>query len=256
MGKTEYIVSIIIFNLFFIVFIVSIIIFIKQYRLKKKEHAIMLYNQQIEHQKELLSTQIEIQTQTMQHIGREIHDNIGQKLTLASLYAQQIVFENKNNQNQNIESIGALINDSLIELRQLSKSLTDNTIESETIVTLLQSECEKVNTIKTCNLTFNKPASNIAISYQIKSVLVRITQEFIQNSIKHANCNVISLNLHVTNTNLKLILEDDGNGFDVKKTFSSGIGLNNMKKRTEVIGGNYSLQSSKNGTKLIIEILL
>lgn len=256
MGKTEYLISILIFNLFFIFFIAAIVIFIRQYKMKKKEHDIMLYNQQIEHQKELLSTQIEIQTQTMQHIGREIHDNIGQKLTLASLYAQQIVFENKNNDNQNIESISTLINNSLVELRQLSKSLTDNTIESENIVTLLKVECKKVNTIKNCSLKFNKPANNIAVSYQIKSVLVRICQEFIQNSVKHANCNSISLNLHITNTNLLLTLEDDGVGFDIKKKKISGIGLSNMKKRSEVIGGNYSMQSSKNGTKLSIEILL
>lgn len=256
MGQTEYIISIIIFNLFFILFIVAIFIFIRQYQLKKKEHATLLYNQQIEHQKELLSTQIEIQTQTMQHIGREIHDNIGQKLTLASLYAQQIVFENKNELNKNIENISEIINNSLIELRQLSKSLTDNSIENESIVKLLHTECDKVNAIKKCAFSFNKPANQIAVSYQIKSVLVRISQEFIQNSIKHANCNLISLNLHITNTNLLLQLEDDGKGFNTKKISVDGIGLNNMKKRTEVIGGKYDLQSSKNGTKLIIEIPL
>jgi signal transduction histidine kinase len=256
MGKTEYVISILIFNLFFILFIVGIFIFIRQYRLKKKEHETMLYNQQIEHQKELLSTQIEIQTQTMQHIGREIHDNIGQKLTLASLYAQQIVYENKANGNQNIENISEIINTSLAELRQLSKSLTDNSIETETIVYLIQKECDKVNAIKKCDFKFNKPANQIQLSYQIKSVLIRISQEFIQNSIKHANCKQISLNLHVTNTNLQLQLEDDGCGFDTKKNIVNGIGLNNMKKRTEVIGGTYDLNSSKNGTKLTIEIPL
>jgi signal transduction histidine kinase len=256
MGQTEYIISIIIFNLFFILFIVAIIVFIRQYRLKKKEHITMLYNQQIEHQKELLSTQIEIQTQTMQHIGREIHDNIGQKLTLASLYAQQIVFENKSEVNQNIENISNIINKSLIELRQLSKTLTDNSIETESIVSLLQVECDKVNAIKKCIFNYNKPSNQIQISYQVKSVLVRISQEFIQNSIKHANCEEISLSLHITNTNLLLQLEDDGKGFEIKKTSSNGIGLNNMKKRTEVIGGTYHLQSSKTGTKLTIEIPL
>jgi signal transduction histidine kinase len=256
MGKTEYVISILIFNLFFILFIVGIFIFIRQYRLKKKEHTTMLYNQQIEHQKELLSTQIEIQTQTMQDIGREIHDNIGQKLTLASLYAQQIVYENKTNPNQNIQSISEIIDASLIELRQLSKSLTYNTIENESIVTLLQAECHKVNDLINCEFAYNKPANQIQISYQIKSVLLRISQEFIQNSIKHAVCKQILLNLHITNTNLFLELSDNGKGFDTKKTSSNGIGLNNMKKRTDVIGGTYDLQSSKNGTKLTIEIPL
>ena len=95
MGKTEIIITIFLFNVFFILFIIGIIVFIRQYKLKKNEHNIMLQNQYEEHQKELLSNQIEIQKQTMQDIGREIHDNIGQKLTLASLYSQQLAYENK-----------------------------------------------------------------------------------------------------------------------------------------------------------------
>ena len=95
MGKTETIITIFIFNIFFILFIVAVVVFIKQYKTKKKEHTAMLLFQKEQHQQELLFAQIEIQQQTMQHIGREIHDNIGQKLTLASLYTQQLAFENK-----------------------------------------------------------------------------------------------------------------------------------------------------------------
>ncbi len=255
MGETEYIISIIIFNLFFIFFIVAIFIFVRQYRIKKKEHNTMLYNQQIEHQKELLSTQIEIQYQTMQHIGREIHDNIGQKLTLASLYTQQLAYENKAPLiNESIDNISKIINSSLSELRQLSKSLTDNKIENLSVVDLLFEEVNKVNELQKCELTFNKIANQIAIPYQTKSILVRISQEFIQNSIKHANCSSILLDLYGTTSNLKLTLKDNGNGFNTNNKTGTGIGLNNMKKRTEMIGGTFNLESDKTGTKLYIEI--
>ena len=53
---------------------------------------------------------------------------------------------------------------------------------------------------------------------------------------------------------LILSLEDDGKGFEIERVHSNGIGLTNMKKRTEIIGGNYHLQSNENGTKLVIEI--
>ena len=109
----------------------------------------ILNDQHTEHQKEILSAQIEIQNQTMQHIGREIHDNIGQKLTLASLYTQQLAYENKAPQiNENIENISAIINQSLSELRALSKSLTDDSISNSTIVELLQNECKIINELK------------------------------------------------------------------------------------------------------------
>ena len=210
-----------------------------------------------QHQEQLFNTQIEIQTQTMQHIGREIHDNIGQKLTLASLYTQQLAYENKTSQiNGSIESISAIINQSLSELRELSKSLTDNFIDSNSISSLLESECLKINELKIAKVIFTTNANQIKLDYQRKSILLRITQEFIQNSIKHANCNNISISLHISNNLLQLKLADDGKGFDVNASqlTKSGIGLSNMKKRAELIGGKYDIQSNSNGTKIVVEI--
>ena len=255
MGKTEIILTIILFNLFFVLFIIGIFIFIKEYKLKKKEHNSMLLHQKEEHQKELLSTQLEIQQQTMQHIGREIHDNIGQKLTLASLYTQQLAYENKAPHiNENIENISTIINESLSELRELSKSLTNNVIDVNSLSKLLKEECNKINDAKICNVHFKSEAETIQLSYQIKSILLRITQEFIQNSIKHSKCKSIEINLKSTIENIELVLNDDGIGFDTTKNHN-GIGLINMKKRTELLGGIFLLESINNkGTTLSIKL--
>ncbi|CAM3661526.1 ATP-binding protein [Flavobacterium gelidilacus] len=256
MGKTEIIITIIIFNLFFILFLIGIILFIKQYKLKKKEHNAMLLNQEENHQKELLSNQLEIQTQTMQHIGREIHDNIGQKLTLASIYAQQLAFENKAPHiNENIENIGGIINQSLVELRQLSKSLTDDAIEDNSIIDLIENECVRINDLKKCEVIFKYELKIIVDSYQIKSILFRITQEFLQNSIKHSKCKIINISLKKSENSIQLELQDDGVGFNINTIESKGIGLSNMKKRTEILNGTFDLESKINfGTNLMIQI--
>jgi len=259
MGETTIIIiSLIIFNLVLIVFISAIVIFVRQYRIKKKAHlAEIKYIDEI-HKQELLETQVEIQSQTMKHIGREIHDNIGQKLTLVSLYTQQLAFENKAPQiNQNIENISEIINESLIELRQLSKSLTDNYLEDKSIIELIEQECKRINDLKKCKVSLDSN-SNITIeSYQIKSFLFRITQEFLQNSIKHSMCKNIFVSLHQSHDTIKLILKDNGKGFTIEKIKSKGIGLKNIKKRTKLIGGSFLLKSEKNiGTKLTIEIPL
>ncbi|WP_130735629.1 sensor histidine kinase [Flavobacterium sp. J27] len=255
MGKSEIIVTIILFNLFFILFLLGIIVFIKQYKQKKKEHENKLFLQQKEHEQELLTTQLEIQTQTMQYIGREIHDNIGQKLTLASLYTQQLAYENKApNITENIENISTIINDSLGELRQLSKSLTDNNIEQNSLVDLIKQECKKISELKKCEVHFSCQESIDIPSYQSKSILLRITQEFIQNSIKHSKCKNITVTLEKRRNYIQLTLKDDGIGFDISQQ-SNGIGLLNMKKRSEMIDGTYTLESKENnGTKLIIQI--
>lgn len=256
--RTIIIISLIIFNLVLIVFISAIVIFVRQYRLKKKAHLAEIKDIDELHKQELLETQVEIQSQTMKHIGREIHDNIGQKLTLASLYTQQLAFENKAPQvNKNIENISEIINQSLKELRQLSKSLTDNSIEDQAIFDLLKQECNRINDLKKCNVTFRSNSELEIDSYQIKSFLFRISQEFLQNSIKHAKCKNIQVILEVHKDQISLILKDDGIGFTLNKLKSKGIGLLNMEKRTKLIGGSFHLESEKNiGTTVTIEIPL
>ena len=186
MEQEEIILFIIIVSLAIAAFISAILLFIVFYRKKMMLRIKENESTRLNHQKEILSTQIEIQTQTMQHIGREIHDNIGQKLTLASLYGQQLIFENKVPDSQvEIDKIVAIINQSLSELRELSKSLTNNIIDTNDIVKLLESECNKIKDLKVVSVNFSCNQKKINLDYQSKSILVRILQEFIQNSIKH-----------------------------------------------------------------------
>ena len=80
-------------------------------------------------------------------------------------------------------------------------------------------------------------------------------QEFFQNSIKHAACKNIQVSLINNEDFIELILQDDGKGFDTKNANGKGIGLSNIKKRTELINGNFALQSELGkGTNLTIEI--
>lgn len=258
MEQAETVTFIIVVNIILLVFIIGTVLFIIQYRKRKIEYESEKNILTENYAKELLSTQLEMQTQTMQHIGREIHDNVGQKLTLASLYTQQLAYENKAPQiNDKIENISNIINESLAELRQLSKSLTDDTINENCINELLLQECNKVTDLKNYSVAFNSNQKNIVLPYQTKSILLRIVQEFLQNSIKHADCKNIQVALNTSGNTLQLLLQDDGKGFETNKISENGIGLNNMKKRTELIGGTYIFKSKvNNGTKLTISIPL
>ncbi|MFD2288477.1 two-component sensor histidine kinase [Pedobacter petrophilus] len=257
MGKTELLITIILFNLFFVLFVVAIMVYIKKYKLRKREYLDEIKIKNEIHQKEILTTQLEIQQATMQQIGRELHDNIGQKLTLVSLYTQQLVYENKVPQeNERIEQIYQIINSSLQDLRSLSKNLTnDNVIENE-MVTLIQEEVNHINALKRCKVIFEHNFEKIDLEFVKKNVLLRITQEFLQNSLKHAQCNNIIIQLNsYPGFLLALEIKDDGVGFDDAKITADGIGLKNMKKRAEIIGGKFTLESKANlGTKLTITL--
>lgn len=256
MGKGEIITTLIFFNIILITFIIGIVVFVRQYRLKKKQHLSEIENIDELHQQEILETQVEIQIQTMKHIGREIHDNIGQKLTLASLYAQQILLEQNGQQtNEKVSEIGNIIDNSLQELRQLSKSLTSDAIKQLSLVELIKAECEKLNKLKECKIHFKDNSKNKTLGYQTKSILFRIIQEFFQNSIKHAKCQNVWVTLSKNKEGIELVLEDDGKGFNTDILNKNGIGLKNMKKRTQLIGGDFNLISQRGkGTSLTIKI--
>ncbi len=255
MGKTELLIVIILFNIFFVMFVVAVMIYIRNYRQRKKEYLNEIEIKNEIHQRELLATQLEIQQATMQQIGRELHDNIGQKLTLVSLYVQQMLYENKVPEvNERIDQVSQIINQSLQDLRSLSKTLTDDNINQKEIVTLIQEEVDNTNSFKKCNVSFEHNFKQLDLDFVHKNVLLRITQEFIQNSIKHSQCRNISISLNTSENVLwELKIKDDGIGFDDAKIVSNGIGLTNMKNRAEIIGADFKLESKENiGTALHI----
>lgn len=255
MGKTELLITLILFNIFFVLFVAAIMVYIRKYKQRKKEYLIEIEIKNEIHQKELLATQLEIQQATMQQIGRELHDNIGQKLTLVSLYTQQLLYENKVPEvSERIEQVSQIINQSLQDLRSLSKTLTDDNISQKEIVTLIQEEVDNTNSFKKCKVNFKHNFENLDLDFVQKNMLLRITQEFIQNSIKHSRCKNIFIDLNTSDESFwELNIKDDGVGFDRSRITSNGIGLTNMKNRAEIIGADFSLESQKNmGTTLNI----
>lgn len=254
MGQAEYDIFIVLATLILLAFIGGIIVFIFQYHKRKLiyEKEKQMINTQ--HSQDMLTAQLEIQEQTMQDIGREIHDNVGQRLTLASIYTNQLSFENQYPLiTERIETIANIINESLAELRQLSKSLTDQTTETKELAELVQNECDKARAIKDCTISchFN---TSVFVSGTLKKFILRIIQEFIQNSLKHSGCKNINLNFDYNDKGLSIVASDDGKGFDMnsyEERNDKGIGILNMRKRAELMGAVFAINSEINkGTTL------
>lgn len=255
MQKTELIIFIVVAILILFIFVIGIVLFVVRYSKRKRDHEAEKEILATRHAKEIVNTQLEIQLQTMQHIGREIHDNVGQQLVLASLYTQQLALENKAPQvTEKIENIGRIIDFSLAELRKLSKSLIDDAISGKSLSELIQQEVEKIGKLKKCMINFEAGYNGKELSYQDKNVLLRIVQEFLQNSIKHSSCHQISIALKKEGEALLLKLSDDGKGFDPTTIVGKGIGLANIRKRAGIINAYCSITSNPGkGTILIIE---
>ena len=245
MGKAEITIFIVLVNVILLILITGIVIFVFQYRKRK-----MLYEKEKaatekQHKLDLLNNQLRVQQQTMQFIGSEIHDSVAQKLTLASIYSQKLEFENKHpGILDSIGKISSIINDSLSELRELAKTLTNSDIQYTGFDELLRTEQRQVNDAGICKVQLQGDFRR-EMSITVKSFLLRVIQEFIQNSLKHSGCNTINITVADLPQGLSVVVSDNGGGFDIDQVQSNGIGLGNMKRRIHLIGGTFNLQSGK-----------
>lgn len=235
-----------------VAFVFSFLVIMLIYRKGKLKHSRDIKIMEEKFTQEILNNQLEIQQQTMQHIGREIHDNIGQKLTLAMLYMQKLDTENNNASTQKkITSISAIINESLRDLRSLSKNLTDTNGMDTDLYELISNECMKVNAAGSCVAELQSNTHQIKVSQALRNFVLRILQEFLQNSLKHAMCTEIKVQLYKYPKGLAINVFDNGKGFMSNDETHTGIGLRNMKKRAEIIGADLLIESSPGaGTKM------
>ncbi len=256
MGQTEIYIFIFLASLIVGVFIVGIILFIIQYRRRVVEYEQEKQLTEILHQAEMQKAQLEMQAFTMQDIGRELHDGIGQRITLASIYHRQLCSEIRDDAVKDRHTeVANILKGTLAELRNISKELASDAMYDIELHELLQQEIDTIS--RSGAVLVETQLDHLpALPFRQAKFVVRIFQEFVQNSLKYADCKTICCRLFKQNETVILELSDDGKGFNIHEA-RSGIGLNNMQRRAELIGAVIRIQSQPGeGTSLHLELPL
>ncbi len=208
---------------------------------------------------ELLKSQLEIQEQTLKNISQEIHDNVGQVLTLAKL---NLATTNVADQaaNEKIKTSQHLIGKAIQDLRDLSKSLNTEYVEEMGLLRSIEYELELLQKTETIETAFSIEGKVVKFEKQKELILFRIIQETIHNIIKHAAAKKISAAISFANEEMKIVIKDDGKGFDLTplndvSNQSFGLGLRNMTNRATLIGAKFSIASIlEQGTEVYISL--
>ncbi|MBL0357975.1 MAG: hypothetical protein IPP72_14335 [Chitinophagaceae bacterium] len=201
----------------------------------------------------LLQSQLEMQEYTFQHIAREIHDNIGQKLTLAKLYLNTLSYCDTNTTRSSVNDSLELITESISGLSDVSRSMSTEMILQNGLVKGIEMEVANVKKAGLYQVAFNISGNEIFLSGNAELVIFRIVQECLNNFLKHADGNYISIGLNYTNDRLILDINDNGKGFDIDKQVN-GAGLINIRKRAVLLKGDCKINSCNKGTSIIINI--
>lgn len=202
----------------------------------------------------ILKTQLEIQEQTFSHISQEIHDNIGQVLSLVRLNMStfsHMLPEEK------FETTDQLLGKAIKDLRYLSHSLQTNRIHDIGIlesIRQLMITLQKTGRYKT---SLQIADSFTGIDKDTDLILFRMIQECVNNIIKHASATAIAVDIQGDHTDTTVTISDNGSGFDPEKLKKAGhgIGLQNIFNRAKMIHATVDIKSAPaNGTTITLQI--
>jgi two-component system, NarL family, sensor kinase len=240
---------------FILILFLSVFLIMLVYKHQKKGIA---YSREIEdlrvkYENTLLQSQLEVQEQTFQHIAREIHDNIGQKLTLAKLYLNTLSYSSLEEVRLSVSESLDLITDSISSLSDVSRSMGTEVLLNNGLVKGIELELNKLQKTGLYQCDFKVNGQEIFLNANTEIVIFRIVQECINNFLKHAKGRCESIYLHYTADELELIIRDDGQGFEANSS-SPGAGLINIKKRAAMLNGFCNIDSCGTGTTITIKI--
>ncbi|MDO5981467.1 sensor histidine kinase [Flavivirga spongiicola] len=227
----------------FILIITMISLFIL---FQKRKNALILKNKFAEKhfEQEISKAQIEIREETFRNISWELHDNIGQLLTLAKIQLQN---------DSPVNEVKGTLDKCIKELRDLSKLISPDALKNMSLEQAVADEINRFNRLNFIESQLIIKGQQTKIDSKIEIVFFRILQEFFSNTIKHAKATHLDILLDYQTDMLIITAEDNGLGFDIKKQKGSGIGLNNIKNRAKLVNANATILSKPNkGTKLTI----
>jgi two-component system, NarL family, sensor kinase len=247
------------------IFVIVVLFFLFDFALKyqKRNGEFEIEKQQLQSQfsQTLLQTQLEIQEQTLKTISQEIHDNVGQVLTLAKLNLATTSVED-HQVSEKIKTTQQLIAKAIQDLRDLSRSLNTDYVEEMGLVRSVEYELDMLKKTGTIETEFSITGKVLRLDKQKELILFRIVQEAIHNTVKHAAAKKITAHMQFSENELSISIADDGKGFDLnplkdEANQSFGLGLRNMKNRATLMGAKFLMNSNiGNGTEVYISLPL
>ncbi|MBT4679948.1 MAG: histidine kinase [Flavobacterium sp.] len=205
------------------------------------------YQLELAHQKEVTLQYTSVQESERKRIAELLHDDIGNKLNILSLWINnEDSLNNKRSREVIKQQIPALIE----ATRTISHSLYPVNLEKFGLILTLEALISNVNESLPIQLIVNHDYQKRPISFEVQ--IYRIIQEFLSNVIKHAKASNMLIHIRDTETSLALILSDNGVGFD-NSILKKGMGLKNIDSRIKSINAFSKWKSKKgNGSRLII----
>jgi signal transduction histidine kinase len=229
---------------------IGLIVFVTYFFKAKKKAILAEQANKLRYEQNLSHTKVEVRAQTLGYISRELHDNVGQLLSVAKLSVGHM-----KPAPSNAQELNEILDQTATEVRSISHSLSAERHSNFSLIDALQKEVARIEKIGLIQFTINIEAYHAELDADQEVILFRIIQEFIANSLKHSEASQLSILIQKPEPHsLELSLSDNGMGYDTDQ-YAAGSGLLNMHTRAEMLQAKLVLSSTpQGGTQLILSL--
>lgn len=243
---------VIIFTVTLLIIVLTMIFVYVIFTRKKTTLLIEQKEKDMHFEKELATSQVEMKEQTLNYIGQELHDDLGQKLSVVRLRHNQLIAKLSNAEKEELIELNELLGECIQDIRNLSKTLITEQIIHFGLVESIEREIQRIQKLKLLKIELKTEKHDIDITPKHGLILFRIIQESINNILKHSRAKNVLVELEDDHERLKITISDNGKGFNTN-IIGDGSGLKNMALRAKLIQAEFSIQSKlEEGTKTSI----
>lgn len=232
---------------------------------------LMLRNRQKSRQKEQLNAErlaqqelrtkaiLEAEEKERVRIAKELHDGLGQQLSAAKMNIASLrsrIVTGQEGQLELLENAVALVDDAVKEVRSVSHDMMANALIRNGLASAVRDFVHRLGAGGTIRTELEIVGLNDRLDPGIEMMLYRVLQELVNNILKHARANLVSIQLIRHEDSILLQVEDNGVGFDADEMEKSdGIGMANIRSRVGLVNGSFYIDSQPgHGTTATIEV--
>jgi len=197
---------------------------------------------------------IQSQEQERTRIGRELHDDITQRLAMLAIELEQLQ-SNPSQVETRLEKLRKEVNEVSSDVQALSHDLHSSKLEYLGVVAGMRSWCTEFAERQRMEIDFRSDVSS-TLPCEVGVTLFRVLQESVHNALKHSAAKRIDVYLREDGSEIHLVVTDRGRGFDIAAALQGkGLGLTSMRERVRLINGSLSMNSKPNaGTTIHIRV--
>jgi signal transduction histidine kinase len=223
---------------------------------RRQDKSLLALQEAMDIKKDVAQRIIVAQEDERQRIAKDLHDDVGATLSTLQLFVSNQAYKSvpiKDSNTQN-EKISYLVKKAIVDIRNIAYDLLPYDFLETGLFASIRTRIDDLN--NKGPILFNLVIlgdENVFITNTKSISIFRITNEIINNILKHSYAAEATLQLIIENNILEIICEDNGIGFENANT-NKGMGLKNLHSRINYLNGKLSIDSNAKGTTIIIQI--